>query len=468
MAGGLVWAALGAPVKAQSPAVRPDSAEARIRYERGRRWFEQGKFSEAAAEFTEVLKVTPQAPLLHNLLGICRQQQGKSDEAAAHFEKAIALKPDFKAAHTNLGGVYLLQERFEDAAREFRATVKLDPRDAQAHLNLARAELATQQEQSGIEHLRKAYEFAPGDTAIASVLLALAEERYRRQDYTTALAMLEVIGPAMHGRAAWHEMVGYSSFKLGDPIRATAELQRALDLDPANEDYVIELAEIFLAHNNATAAITLLEAATKALAQSPRLWFALGTAHLAETHHSAAEGAFQKSLELDPRLDLVYVLLAQGHKETARWDKVQETADELIRVNPKNAAGYYYKALALMRLSADGNAADDRVEKLLRKSLDLDARDPEARYELARLLERKGETEASLRELETIVQTNPDYGPAHYQLYRIYRQRGEIAKSDAEKKAHDRINQQVRGKALKQLLVEVRERPPRDAAPGER
>ena len=517
---------LVAPNACASPQVTSPSetTSVKIRYERGKQLLAEGKYAEAAREFTEVLKSAPNSPLLYNLLGICRQQEGLADEAVMDFKKAIALKPDFKVAHNNLGGVYLLEGRYEDAIKAFSEVIRLDPKNAQARCHLARAEIAAGQTQVGMDHLREAHDISPGDVAIAmalaqgykeagqkeagldvarrlamvpaspkastelelgklllaygnqdgaaerfhnalrldpgaqETLFALGRDYFRRQDYKSALTLLEIVGGSMRMSATWHELVGYSHFKLGDPARAAVGLQEAMEIDPRNEDYVIELSEVFVTYYNASAAITLLEAATKVFPDSPRMWFAMGVAQLVEARHSLAETAFKKSLELDPTLDLALVLLGYGYKETGRWGELLETGNQLLQVNPGNHVGYYYKAMGLSRSSAAESSPEDEIEKLLLKSLELDGNDPEPRYELARCLERKGRDEAALREYQKIVQANPNYGPAHYRLYQLYSQRGEMVKSEDEKKAHDRIRQQEGRKVVQQLLVEVRQR----------
>ena len=44
--------------------------------------------------------------------------------------------------------------------------------------------------------------------------------------------------------AEWHELRGYAAHKTGDAARAVTEIQKALDLDPRNQTYVLELSEV--------------------------------------------------------------------------------------------------------------------------------------------------------------------------------------------------------------------------------
>lgn len=393
----------------------------RARFEQAKELVQIGKFDAAAAEFTELLKTAPDSPLLYNLLGFCHLKQNILDQAEENFQRAITLKPDFKAAHNNLGGLYLLQGKIAKAIEEFTAVLRIDPHDAN----------------------------------VQKIVFDLAQSAFDKHDYATAIRLLKLVEPAMTNSAAWHEMMGYSEFKSGDTVNAIAGIQKAMDLDLRNQDYILELSEVFVANNNGGAAVTLLNAAKKAYANSARIWFALGVAYLVDENQPAAEVALRKSLELDPKLDLALVVLGQGYKEMGQWNDLLETADRLIQLNGHNPTGYYYKALALLESSPPNDA---QIEALLKKSVALRAEDPGPHYELAKLMAKKGDKEAALRELEQIVKAHPDFGPAYYHLYRLYREKGTIEKSVEAKQAYARIKASEREQVTRKLLLEVRQR----------
>jgi tetratricopeptide (TPR) repeat protein len=395
--------------------------DARTRFAQAKQLLELGRYESAAVEFTELLKTAPDSPLLYNLLGFCYLKQNMLDTATENFEHAVALKPDFKAARNNLGGVYILKGKVQEAVNEFTAVVQIDPSD---------------------ENVQKS-------------IFDLAQTAFRKQDYGTTLKLLDLVKPAKLSEASWHEMKGYSSFKTGDPDRAVTEIQKAMDLDPRNEDYILELSEVFVANNNGRASVTLLNSARKLFVNSARLWFALGVSSLMEEDRQRAEAALRKSLELDPRLDQALVVLGQNYKEAGQWNDLLEASGRLIQLNPHNPAGYYYQAIALLHSSARD---DDKIEALLRKSIALHAEDPGAQYELAKLMSEHGRKDEALRELEKLVAVNSDFGPAYYQLFRLYRERGDEQRSAEAQKAQERIRLAERERVTKKMLVEVRRR----------
>lgn len=71
--------------------------------------------------------------------GLQLYREKQYDEAAAQFTEALKLRPDFAQAANNLGFVYYRQQRFAEAARWLENTLKIDPSRAVAYLNLGDA-----------------------------------------------------------------------------------------------------------------------------------------------------------------------------------------------------------------------------------------------------------------------------------------------------------------------------------------
>jgi len=377
------------------------------------------KYEQAAQLSREALSLAPDSADFHNLLGFCLLQEGERTKARESFQLAIAANHDFSPAHRNLAGMLVLEGHISEAIPEFAAVLRLNP----------------------------------GDSAVGSVVFDLAKQRFSAADYSAAVELLQLAKPAMEDTAEWHELMGYSRYRLGDSVQAVAELQSALDKAPRNEDYVLELAEVFIAGNNSGAALALLQPALKVFPNSARVWFAMGVAQLANSDLARSESALRRALEVDPKLDLAYQVLAHGYRDAGMWDKLSEAARALIDVNPGNHFGYFYQALVLLR---GAHAETGNIEGLLRKSITLDGSDPEPRYELAKLLLEKGDKSGSAQELEALIKVSPDYGKAYYRLYQLYKDSGDFENSKEALEIYQQLRAQ-RGLPVRELIVKVRQ-----------
>lgn len=110
--------------------------DARRHQNRGVALLEQFRFSDAAAEFEEVVRASPDSSAGYINLGIARFNERDFDRARAAFEKARALDPESIYVHYNLGLIDKLQGETEQAVTEFEKVAKLDPSDSMTHYYL--------------------------------------------------------------------------------------------------------------------------------------------------------------------------------------------------------------------------------------------------------------------------------------------------------------------------------------------
>jgi tetratricopeptide (TPR) repeat protein len=99
--------------------------------------FDRGEFDEAAARFTEAIRVNPSYSQPYNNLAIILFQRGKIGEAAALFSRALELNPNLAGAYQNLGAIRFHQGRFDEAAAHYAQALRIDPVHAEALNNCA-------------------------------------------------------------------------------------------------------------------------------------------------------------------------------------------------------------------------------------------------------------------------------------------------------------------------------------------
>jgi tetratricopeptide (TPR) repeat protein len=156
--------------------------------------YSNGNYNEAIAEFTEVIKITPDSASSYYSRGACYYYKGQYDLAINDFTKAIELKDsrldlvygfrgssnylkgdydkaisDFTQAieiypnslyYNNRGLAYNGQKNYNLAIQDFTIAINLDPRDARPYSNRADSYIATGQTSLAIADLRKTIELS--------------------------------------------------------------------------------------------------------------------------------------------------------------------------------------------------------------------------------------------------------------------------------------------------------------------
>lgn len=107
-------------------------------YELGVFYYRQRRYSDAAAQFEQVLGITPDNAMAHATLGGMMQLLGKDADAESHLRQSIDLQPSY-AAYTNLGALYYRERRWAESVAMTRKALDLDAKDWRAWSNLGLA-----------------------------------------------------------------------------------------------------------------------------------------------------------------------------------------------------------------------------------------------------------------------------------------------------------------------------------------
>ncbi len=129
-----------------------------------------GRFSEAAAAFTELVRQHPKShgPLYN--LGNTYLAANRPADAIDPFRRAIRLAPRFAHAHNNLGLALLATGQPALAAASFARAAGLDPANPGPRHLAGHALLRAQKPAEALPHLRQANDLAPRQAAIVTDL----------------------------------------------------------------------------------------------------------------------------------------------------------------------------------------------------------------------------------------------------------------------------------------------------------
>jgi eukaryotic-like serine/threonine-protein kinase len=136
-----VYASMGQEDKAESTykkaaALRPQRWDGY--YELGVFYYQQRRYTDAAAEFERVLEMTPDNAMAHATLGGMMQLLGKDAEAEKHLKQSIELQASY-AAYTNLGALYYREKRWAESVVMTRKALEINSNDWRAWSNLGLA-----------------------------------------------------------------------------------------------------------------------------------------------------------------------------------------------------------------------------------------------------------------------------------------------------------------------------------------
>jgi tetratricopeptide (TPR) repeat protein len=164
-----------------------------------------------------------------------------------YFTRAIELNPELSAAYEERGMIYYFQEHYAKMIRDFLKVTKLSPDNANGYAMLGVAYFEKNDYDSAVSNLTRAIELKPK----LAEAYGYRAEAYRLkgkldlavQDATRTIEIggnNRTIGKAYSTRAKAYR-------ELGENERAEADLQKAVNLDPAYDIYRLFTTTEFLA-----------------------------------------------------------------------------------------------------------------------------------------------------------------------------------------------------------------------------
>lgn len=291
----------------------------------------------------------------------------------------------------------------------------------------------------------------------AARLATLAADYIERRRYSEAAPLLRATERPLGHAPSWNNLRGYAEFKLGNPKVALHYLQRAVHLDPQNEDYLLDIGEFLGTYRAHEEAVGFFEVAAKRMPQAPRVVFGLAVAYILQNRRDEAQRLLEDLVRAHPRFEGAYKALGECYEDAGEAARMVELGRSLQSLNPRNPVGWYLEGAGLLlkgRAEAEPLA---QATTALRTALKLRPADARAHFVLARALQESGADREAIAELEQTLRLDPDHERAHYVVARLYQKTGKADAAKREFERHASIKKRDRNAEYRRLLISVRE-----------
>jgi tetratricopeptide (TPR) repeat protein len=402
--------------------------------------YDAGRFAEAAAQLEDLLPRVPNSFEIEELLGMTYSALSQDKKAIEHLEAAVRLKPDSAAARTNLAASLSRSGNDARAGEQFRKALELEPRDYTANHNLGEFYIQSGKIADALPLLEQAQRVNPSaydnayDLAMAYLLTGrLAEAR-----------QLVQIMMRSKNTGELHNLLAKIEEKDGTFVAAANEFGIAAHMDPS-EDNLFDWGSELLVHRTYEPAIDVFRQATRLYPNAPRLQIGLGMALYSRGMYEEAIQALLKAADLSPSDSRCYMFLSRAYDSSPNQaEEVIERFRRYSELEPGNSLAQYYYAMSLWKgKRADGSDLDlQTVESLLKRSIRLDEKFPEAHVQLGNLYADQHEYAKSIPEYVRALELNPNLPEAHYRLGTDYVHTGQKERAQTEFDVYQKLRAQ--------------------------
>ena len=190
-----------------------------------------------------------------------------------------------------------------------------------------------------------------------------------------------------------------------------------------------------------TEAAAVAEQALAVQKGNAQLQLVLGVARYGQRRFEEAVAAFLETIEIDPSIPQPYLFLSNLLEQSGPYlDRVIAADEAWAKREPENEKAQVTLAKALLRK----DRKSERAKSLLTEAIRLNAGDWEAHYQLGVMLENAHDYPAAAAELKRSTELNEKQPLPHYHLARVYARMGEPEKAKAEREIHAQLSGSTR------------------------
>jgi len=402
--------------------------------------YNSGHYPQAAEQLEALVRQLPQSFDVHELLGMVYAAESQESKANDHLAKAVRLKPGSAEARTNLAANLVHLGKVATAETEFRKAVELDPASYDTNHNLGEIYVAEGKLTDAVPYLEKAQKI--NSSAYDNGYdLALAYAKTGKLDAGRDLVQ-DLL--KQKNTADLHNVLGEIEEKDGKFVAAENQYETAAHMDPS-ESNLFDWGSELLVHRTLDPAVNVFQSAAEHYPDSPRLAIGLGMSLYSRGNYDDAVKALLKAADLNPSDPRCYYFLSKAYDSSpSQADEVIQRFRRFAELQPQNARAHYYYAMSLWkgRRAQDANLDMGKIESLLKRSIALDPKLPEAHLQLGNLYSDQSKYAEAIPHYQRALQENRDLADAHYRLGQAYVHTGQKVLAQEQLEIYQRLRAQ--------------------------
>jgi tetratricopeptide (TPR) repeat protein len=351
-------------------------------------------------------------------------EKGKYREAAIQFSNAAQVDPRFAEAHYQLAQTYLKLQEWTRAYQELGRTLELQPENYQAHIDIANLLIAGRDLKQAQEHTDLLLSKQPNNPqvheSIANLLTAQENLSGAMREMQKAISL---------GPDRWEAYLNLAMLQMrnGQPDAAEINFKKAVQVNPKAMNAQLALGGYYQTRGRFTDAEQQYRHAIETDARNPDPRAALARLYLAEGKKAETEEFLKQAKHDLPDISAAYRMLGDFYFATGDLDKATAEYGSLNQDHPKDiqVKKNYIQLLILKNRLDEARKLNDEVLKA-------NANDIEGLVYRGQIQIRDGHPNDASGTLQAAIKNDPDNGVAHYQLGIAFDQLGNLARAESE------------------------------------
>jgi len=361
--------------------------------------------------------------------------KGRYREAAIQFENAIQVDPRFAEAHYRLALTEMKFQQWNPAFQELTTTLEIQPDNYKARLEIANLLVANRQLKDAKDHLDLLAQKQPNNP---EVLAAIANYDAVNNDMGAALASMQKALQADPNRAESYLNMALLQIRAQQWDAAEASFKKAIALDPKSTNYQAALGNFYQSRGRFPEAEEQFKKAIEVAPAIPDARISLARLYVAENKPQQAEDLLKQAKKDLADNSVGYRMLGDFYFANGDIDKAVAEYASLYQEHAKDPVvkRNYIQLLILKDRLDEAKRLNDEVLKATPD--DTDAQIYKGQIEI-----RSNNAASAVNTLQNVLKTDPENAVAHYQLGLAFDQLGNLTRAENEWREAVRIRPDI-------------------------
>jgi tetratricopeptide (TPR) repeat protein len=368
--------------------------------ESGQRYFDKGKYREAAIQFSNAIQVDSQFVAAHYQLAQSYLKMQNWSMAFQELDRTVQIQPDHIAAHLDMANMLIAGSQFKQAQEHIDAILAKDPDNAQAHMAEANLKAGQQDLNAALQEMQTAIRLDPNrwESYLNLALLQLKTDSpdAAEANFKHAIALNPQATNAQLALGAFYQQRS----RFAD---AEQTFRHAMQIAPTSPDPRAALTRLYMAQGRKADAEQLLRQTKTDLADVSAGYRMLGDFYYATGDLDKAVDEYaslykEHSKDVQVKKNYIQLLILKS-----RLDEASRLNDEVLKANPGDNDGLIYRGQLQIRQGHPNEAADT-----LQQALHNDSENGIAHYHLGVAFDQMGNLSRAESEWRLAVRFRPD------------------------------------------------------------
>lgn len=413
---------------------RDPKARAQRLVDQGNKFFNKGKYKEAAIMYRQSFQKDLRFGEAYYRLALTDLKLGAYGDAVHMLQRAVDLQPTNVDAITKLADLYLLastQDRTHSAAEEKDAKdmvdklLKMDPRSYDAHRILGEIALLHRQPAEAVKELALANQIKPYQQ---NVVLTYFQALVQNDQFADGEKLAHDMIAKDPSYAPIYDVLYLQYMRLKRPEDGEKILKLKCDNNPQRANYLMQLAAHYYLQNRRSDMDAVIQRVTDEKKYPEGHLLAGDFFYFRAREYDHAEMQYEAAIKAFPKDKAIYQKrLVELNATLGKKQEANQLIAAILKDNPKDNDAIAMRA-ALMLTTGDRqqiNMAANDLQSLVSKT----PGNHLLQFNLARALIAKGDIEGARLHLEEAVKIRTDFIAAREILARIYLSKGDPGKA---------------------------------------